>query len=44
MDFSGILTDLEATTAVTAVIAAAGIIAIVGFAVWAGKKVARFFG
>ena len=44
MDFSGILTDLDATTAVTAVVAAAALLALVGFATWASKKVARFFG
>lgn len=44
MDFSDILTGLSTTTAVTAVIAAAGLIALVGFAKWASKKVAGFFG
>ena len=43
-DFSGILSGVSGATAVTAVISAAGILALVGFAVWGGKKVARFFG
>lgn len=44
MDFSGVLDGLSTTTAVAAVIAAGGLIAIVGFAKWATKKVAAFFG
>lgn len=44
MDFSGILTGLDASTATTAIIGAAAIIALVGFAGWASKKVAGFFG
>lgn len=44
MDFSGILTGLDGDTAVTAIVAAAAIIATVGFAKWAAKKVAGFFG
>lgn len=44
MDFSGILEGLSAGTAVTAVVAAAALIAMVGFAKWAAKKVASFFG
>ncbi len=44
MDFSDILTGLSTTTAVTAVIAAGALIAVVGFAKWATKKVASFFG
>ena len=43
-DFSSILTGLDSSTAVTAVVAAGVIIAGIGFAVWATKKVARFFG
>lgn len=43
-DFSSILTGLDASTAITAVLAAAVIIAGVGFAIWGGKKVAAFFG
>lgn len=43
-DFSGILTGLSGGTATTAVIAAAAIMAIVGFAVWGSKKVGKFFG
>lgn len=44
MDFSGILEGLSTTTAVTAIVAAAALIALVGFAKWAAKKVAGFFG
>lgn len=43
-DFSGILDGVSGTTAVTAVVGAAAILAIVGFAVWGAKKVAKFFG
>ena len=43
-DFSGILTGLSGATAVTAIIAAAAILALVGFAKWGAKKVAKFFG
>ncbi len=43
MDFSGILTGLDGTTATTAIIAAAAILALVGFAKWGAKKVAGFF-
>lgn len=43
-DFSGILTGLSGTTAVTAIVAAATILALVGFAKWGAKKVAKFFG
>lgn len=39
-----ILSGLNADTAVTAVIGAATIIALVGFTKWAAKKVAGFFG
>lgn len=43
-DFSGILTGLDSGTAVTAIVAAAAILALVGFAKWGAKKVATFFG
>lgn len=43
MDFSGILTGLEVTSAVTALVGAASLIALVGFAQWAAKKVGNFF-
>ncbi len=43
-DFSGILSDLDTGTIVTAILAACAIIALVGFAKWGGKKLARFFG
>lgn len=44
MDFSDILSGLSTTSAVTAVVGAAALIAAVGFAKWAAKKVAGFFG
>ena len=44
MDFSGILSGLSGATATEAMIGAAAIIALVGFAAWAAKKVAGFFG
>lgn len=43
-DFSGILAGVDGGTAVTAIVAAAAILAIVGFASWGAKKVGRFFG
>ena len=43
-DYSSILTGLDASTATTAIIGAGAILAGVGFAKWATKKVARFFG
>jgi hypothetical protein len=43
-DFSGILDGLDTGTIVTAILAAAALIAIVGFAKWGAKKLARFFG
>lgn len=43
MDFSGILSGLDTSTAVTAIVGAAALIALVGFASWAAKKVAGFF-
>lgn len=39
-----ILTGLSVSGAETAIYAAAGLIAVVGFAKWAGKKIASFFG
>jgi hypothetical protein len=42
-DFSGILDGVDGTTAVAAIVAAAAIIALVGFAKWGAKKVATFF-
>lgn len=44
VDYSGVLTGLDSSTAITAIIGAGVIIAGVGFAKWATKKVARFFG
>lgn len=44
MDFSGILDGLSVSSATTAVVAAAALIALVGFSSWAAKKVAGFFG
>lgn len=43
-DFSGILSGIDGGTAVTAIVAAAAILALVGFAKWGAKKVGRFFG
>lgn len=43
-DFSGILSGIDGATAVTAIVAAAAILALVGFAKWGSKKVGRFFG
>lgn len=43
-DYSSILTGLDSSTAITAIIGAGVILAGVGFAKWATKKVARFFG
>lgn len=43
-DYSSILTGLDTSTAVTAIIGAGALLAGVGFAKWATKKVARFFG
>lgn len=44
MDFSNILDGLDTASAVTAIVAAGTLIAVVGFAKWGTKKVARFFG
>lgn len=43
MDFSEIINGLSTATVLSSMIAAAALIAIVGFAMWAGKKVASFF-
>lgn len=43
-DYSGILSGLSTSTAITAIISAGALLAGVGFAKWATKKVARFFG
>lgn len=43
MDFSGILTDIDGTTAATALIGAAAVLALVGFASWGARKVGNFF-
>lgn len=43
-DYGSILVGLDLTSATTAVIGAGVLIAGIGFAVWATKKVARFFG
>lgn len=43
-DYSSILTGLDTSTAIAAIIAAGAILAGVGFAKWATKKVGRFFG
>jgi hypothetical protein len=43
-DYSGILSGLDTSTAITAIVAAGALLAGVGFAKWATKKVARFFG
>jgi hypothetical protein len=43
MDFSGILSSIDSTTAVTAIVAAGAIMALPGFARWATRKVAGFF-
>lgn len=43
-DFSGILDGIDGTTAVTAMLAGAAILALVGFAKWGAKKLGKFFG
>ena len=43
-DYSTILSGLSTGNAVTAIIAAAALLALVGFAKWVAKKVGRFFG
>lgn len=42
--YSSILSGLDTSTAITAIIGAGALLAGVGFAKWATKKVARFFG
>lgn len=42
--YSSILSGLDTTTAIAAIIGAGTLLAGVGFAKWATKKVARFFG
>lgn len=43
-DYGDILTGLDADVAVTAFIAAATILALVGFGRWLSKKVGKYFG
>lgn len=43
-DYSSILAGLDTSTAITAIVGAGVILAGVGFAKWATKKVGRFFG
>ena len=43
-NYGSILTGLDGGAAVTAFIAAATILALVGFGKWISKKVGRFFG
>ena len=42
--YSSILSGLDTSTAITAIIGDGALLAGVGFAKWATKKVARFFG
>lgn len=42
--YSSILSGLDTSSAVAAIIGAGTLLAAVGFAKWATKKVARFFG
>jgi len=44
MDFDSILTGLSVATALTAVAGGFTLIAVVGFSVWGGRKVAGLFG
>lgn len=44
MDLSGILAGLSASSANPSIIAAAAILASLGFCKWAAKKVGTFFG
>jgi len=44
MDFSAITAGLDSSTIVTAGIAACALIAVVGFAIWGGRKLANMFG
>lgn len=43
-DYGSVLDGLDLGTAVTALIAAGALVALVGFTKWIVKKVARFFG
>jgi hypothetical protein len=43
-DYSSILIGLDTSTAITAIVGAGALLAGVGFARWATKKVAGFFG
>lgn len=43
-DFSGITSGLDGSTIVTACVAAAAILAVVGFGKWGSKKLGKFFG
>lgn len=42
--YSAILSGLDTSTAIAAIIGAGALLAGVGFAKWATKKVAKFFG
>lgn len=44
IDVSGVLSGLDATSVVAGIVAAGAIFALPGFAKWAVKKVATFFG
>lgn len=44
IDVSGVLSGLDATSVVSGIVAAGAIFALPGFAKWAVKKVATFFG
>jgi hypothetical protein len=44
LDASGVLAGVDSTTVVTAIVAAGAIMALPGFAKWAIKKTATFFG
>jgi hypothetical protein len=43
-DYGSILTGVDGSAAVTAFVAAAAILALVGFGKWISKKIGRFFG
>ncbi|WP_197722955.1 hypothetical protein [Cupriavidus taiwanensis] len=44
LDASGVLSGVDSSTVVTAIVAAGAIMALPGFAKWAIKKTATFFG
>ncbi len=44
VDASGVLAGIDSTSVVTAIVAAGAIMALPGFAKWAIKKTASFFG